>query len=304
MTTGGPDTSDVYEEELSRDGTKYLYDGEWKDLDRQAIQLQVRSPRGLEKAEKEIVRTHHGPVVKSVGQRAYAFKISLGDQIHLIDQMRLMNKARNLGEFLEAVSMFQLMPQNLMCGDVRGNIYYQRTGRVPRRPEGWDWTRPVPGNTSATEWDGFHQMSELVQILNPPAGFMQNCNISPGTMTFDSPMTADRYLPYIYNTSTDSSNPRGRRFLEIMREKGTVDREEAMAMVLDVKLHGTDEMRAKLARSFSRHAKEYPHLEEAARMLEKCEGHGRQDRDGQDQQAPETLGTKPARPPRCSSHSV
>ena len=30
-----------------------------------------------------------------------------------------------------------MIPQNTMYGDVHGNIYYQRTGRVPIRPEGY-----------------------------------------------------------------------------------------------------------------------------------------------------------------------
>jgi hypothetical protein len=72
-----------------------------------------------------------------------------------------------------------------------GNTYHQRTGRVPRRPTGYDWSRPVPGDTAATLWEGVHETCELVQIVNPLTGWMQNCNIALDTMTEDSPMTAD-----------------------------------------------------------------------------------------------------------------
>ncbi len=267
MTTGGPDTSDVYEEEISQDGCSYRYDGEWRKIERQTILVKVRTKEGIGEVEREIARTHHGPIAVSEGRRAYSIKISLLNEVHLLEQIRMMNKARNLGEFLEGVSMLQLMPQNLMYADVHGNLYYQRAGRVPKRPKGYDWKRPVPGNTSKTEWLGIHPMEDLVQVLNPPAGFMQNCNISPGTMTFNSPMTAGRYPKLIYNTSTRSSNSRGRRFLEIMRNAEKVRTEDALAIMVDTKLHGTQEIRERLRRAYAATAGTRANLKEAVDII-------------------------------------
>ncbi len=79
-----------------------------------------------------------------------------------------MMTARNLAEMKQALSHLQLMAQNIMVATVQGDIYYLRNGRVPIRAEGVDPSRPIPGNTSATEWKGIHPMSDLVQIENPP----------------------------------------------------------------------------------------------------------------------------------------
>ena len=67
-----------------------------------------------------------------------------------------MMTARNLAEMKQALSHLQLMAQNIMVGTVQGDIYYLRNGRVPIRPNGVDPSRPIPGNTSATEWKGIH----------------------------------------------------------------------------------------------------------------------------------------------------
>ncbi len=267
MTTGGPDTSDVYEEELNPDGSKYLYDGKLMDLQRETIAIKVRTAEGIKEVERQIARTHHGPVAKTSGGKAYAFKLSLLDQVHLLDQIRLMNTAQNLGEFLKALSMLQLMPQNLMYADIHGNTYYQRSGRVPIRPKGYDWKRPVPGNTSKTEWLGMHPMEDLVQVLNPPSGFMQNCNISPGMMTFNSPLTASRYGSELYNTSTKHTNPRGSRFLEIMRKKGRIGVQDGLEIMVETTLRGTENLRRKLWLAYARRTTKYPTLEKAVRII-------------------------------------
>lgn len=253
-TTGGPDTADVYEEEINPDNPlQYRYDGAWRDISVETIDIEVKSDNGAKKVQRDVHRTHHGPIVERDGNKAYAFKLSYTDEVHLPEQLFRMNKAKNLGEFLNAVGMLQLMPQNVMYGDIYGNMYYVATGRVPIRPAGYDWSLPVPGNTSATEWLGIHKQEELVQILNPPAGFMQNCNISPGTMTPNSPLTPDRYPQYIYNTSVDSSNTRGRRFMEIMEkmDKAKIMYDDALSIANDVQIYGVEAWQQALKDAYS-----------------------------------------------------
>ena len=41
---------------------------------------------------------------------------------------------------MRALDTLALFPQNVMVADTAGHIYYQRTGRVPRRPDGYDWS--------------------------------------------------------------------------------------------------------------------------------------------------------------------
>jgi len=280
MTTGGPNTSDVYEEKLSAEGERYLYDGEWRDIESRTIAIRVNGKDGYREVEREVRRTHHGPIVGVKDGKAYAIKLSLQDQIRLLEQIRLMNLAQNLSDFMDAMSMLQLMPQNTMYADTDGNLYYQRTGRVPIRPEGYDWKGPVPGDTSETEWMGIHPMEDLVQIKDPSAGFMQNCNISPGTMTFDSPLTEERYPDYIYNTSTGSTNARGSRFVEIMRTLENVGFEDAMGIMTDVRIHGIEDQLKLLDDAYERLGDEFPDLREAVEILRDWNGEASTDSQG------------------------
>lgn len=268
-TTGGPDTADVYEEEINPDNPlQYRYDDEWRDVSVEAVEIEVKTDDGMKTVQREIHRTHHGPIVERDGNRAYAFKLSYADEVHLAEQILRMDKAKNLGDFLNAVGMLQLMAQNVMYGDIYGNMYYVRTGRVPIRPSGYDWSRPVPGNTSATEWLGIHGQEDLVQILNPPAGFMQNCNISPGTMTTNSPLTPNRYPEYVYNDSEDRSNARGRRFMEIMEEMDEVTKEDALRIATDTQIQGMDVWQQALVDAYETHSEEFKDLAEAVDIID------------------------------------
>ncbi len=251
MTTGGPDTSDAYELTLNPDNAmQYRYDGEWRELTRRTVDIAVKTDSGVTTVKREALASHHGPVAEQRGDTAYAIKLPYAEEVGVTEQLARMNKARNLGDFLSAMSMAQLIPQNTMYADVHGNTYYQRTGRVPIRPEGFDWTRPVPGDTSASEWLGIHDTADLVQILNPAAGWMQNCNISPGTMTENSPMTADRYPFYLYMHSTEGANARGRRANDRLANATDMTVADATAIANDHYAHGEKPWREALARAF------------------------------------------------------
>ena len=268
LTTGGPDCADVYEERIHpEDPLKYEYDGAWRAIEVEKVAIAVKTPEGTRTESLKVERTHHGPILERRGDRAFAVRTGYDREIGLIEQWLRMAKARNLGEFLNAMRANQALPQNVMYADVFGNIYYVRAGRVPRRPDGYEWDRPVPGWTSATEWEGFYPLAELVQMLNPPGGFMQNCNASPGMMMPSSPMTADRYPAVVYNERTDRVNSRGRRILELFagREKLTV--EDALRFAADTKVHGVEQWQAALTRAIGS-SDELPELVgEAGRLI-------------------------------------
>lgn len=235
-TTGGPDTSDVYEVKLNPDNPmQYRYDGEWKDFTVEQLTIPVK---GQDPAQVTFLYTVHGPLLAEPDKEkgvAYAAATPYIDQPYLLEQMYKMGTAKNTDEFRAALGMNQFMEQNLLFADRDGNVQYVRTGRVPIRPEGdYNWDAPVDGSTSATRWLGIHAVDDLVQVKNPEQGYLQNCNISPGKMTENSPMTPDKYKEYLYNTSWDSTNPRGERALQMLAADDSITEEEAMAIAMDV----------------------------------------------------------------------
>jgi acyl-homoserine lactone acylase PvdQ len=243
MTTGGPDTADVYELTLNADDpSKYLYDGEWRQLTSREIAIEIRDG---EARKFKVYESHYGPIIAQQDGKAYAAKIAYSDCVKASEAWYELNFAKNYKGLVRAAATLQLYPQNVMLADTSGNIYYERVGRVPRRPAGFDWSRPVNGSTSATEWQGFHPSSDHVHLLNPPQGYMQNCNNPPDAMMVDSPLTPDKTMPYIYGDMIYGplngwTTQRGSRAVELLAADDSVTAEEAMTYILDVRPAGFD----------------------------------------------------------------
>jgi acyl-homoserine-lactone acylase len=248
MTTGGPDTSDIYEEELNpANPRQYRYDGQWRDMQIRKEKIGVKKGDSIAWQEIEIEYTHHGPVIAHKDGKAYAIAIPYANEVGLTDQIHEMMTARNLDEMKKALSHFQLMSQNVMVGTVQGDIYYVRNGRVPIRAKGVDPSKPIKGNTSATEWQGIHPMSDLVQITNPPGGYMHNCNVTPFAMMKDSPLVPEKHLPYIYNASkTAPRHQRAEMMTDLLDSAKKVTVEQAIEIAFSDQVYHAELWQARL----------------------------------------------------------
>jgi acyl-homoserine lactone acylase PvdQ len=254
MTTGGPDAADVYEEELNpANRLQYKYDGKWRDMTVRTETIGVKENGKVVPKKFEIAYTHHGPVVAHKMGKAYAMKLPYFDEFRLPEQSYAMATARNLTEMKKALSMFQLMEQNVMVATVDGDIFYVRNGRVPVRPKGFNWRLPVPGNTSASEWLGYHALDDLVQSYNPWQGYLQNCNVSPEHMTRFCPMVPERYAerPYLYNPD-NPLHQRAAMMRDLLHANSRVSIEDAHAMALSTQVYNADLWQARLAAAWDK----------------------------------------------------
>ena len=278
MTTGGPDTADIYELKLNDgDPTRYLYDGQWRALTKREVTIDVK---GAGQKKITIWSSHHGPVVAMREGKAYAAKIAYTDEVQISEAWHEFNMARDYRGAMKAMSTLQLFPQNVMVADTSGNIYYQRTGRVPRRPSGYDWSKPVDGSTSATEWQGLHPASDHLQVLNPPQGYMQNCNIPPDVMMVDSPFSPDKTLRYIYGSSGGHTNQRGARAVQLLHADSSVTVQEALAYAVDIHPYGVERWLEVIKRAdagFGDFHRSNPDYVEAVKDLRSWDGQLRRD---------------------------
>jgi len=230
MTTGGPDTSDVYEEEV-RDG-KYKFRGEWRPLETRHEKIGVKVGDRIDWKDAAIDSTLHGPIVAHKDGKSYAVAIPYADEVRLMDESWGMVTARNLGEMKKALGMLQFMAQNIMVGTVDGDIFYVRNGRVPVRPAGCDASKVMPGAAGKCEWQGVHPFEDLVQITNPEQGYMQNCNASPFAMMKNSPLAPEAYAehPYLYNERRTPPHQRAAMVLDLLDAAHDVTAEQAMGI--------------------------------------------------------------------------
>ena len=256
MTTGGPDTSDVFVEDMNPDNPRqYRYDNQWRDLQVRKVKIGVKKGDQVEWKEQEVEYSHHGPIVAHKKEKAYAMAISYAKEVGLTDQIYETMTARNLGEMKQALGHLQLMGQNVMVSTVQGDIYYVRNGRVPIRAPGIDPSRPIRGCYSTNEWRGIHPLSDLVQIENPPQGYMHNCNVTPFGMMKDSPLTPEKYAahPYLYNASRKAPlHQRAQMMTELLDAAHDVSVDAAIGIAFNPQVYHAERWQERLKAAWAK----------------------------------------------------
>ena len=284
MTTGAPDVADCYEIEVDpADSLRYRYDGEWRRMETREVTIDVR---GGEPVTRTFAYTAHNdvlsPVVARHDGRAYAVSTAYMHTAGDFDQeVYEINLARDIAGVKEAMRRLGMFPQNVMFGDRHGDSWYLRAGRTPIRPDGFDWNRPVPGETSASAWLGIHPLEDLVQLETPRAGYMQNNNISPDVMLENSPLTPDLYPGYIYNDTRNRRNTRSVRAVDVLSRAWNFTLDDAVDLTLDEMWVGTNAWREALRDALNadpeRAREAAPQVRELARRILSFDGHARQE---------------------------
>jgi acyl-homoserine-lactone acylase len=240
-TWNWPNIADVYEEKINpQDSLQYLYEGRWKAIRVNDETFRVKGPKGFETVTLPCYYTHHGPIVKFDKSKhlAYSVKLPNFDGVNYSTHLYRIMKAHNLEEF-KATLKLQLMPRwNLLYTDTR-NIYWVHNALVAERAEGYDWRKPVPGWTKDTEWGAYFPLEKHPQLLNPPAGFVQNCNNPPWLSTLNSGLNPLAPAPYYLlsvpkpEASQEDLNARGERLLKLLGQERKFTLEEMKAIAWD-----------------------------------------------------------------------
>lgn len=230
MTTGGPDTSDAFEEDV-KDG-KYRFKDEWRPLEVRTERIGVKVGNEMKWQDVRIESTHHGPIVAHKDGKAYSMAIPYSNEYKLIDTAWKVATSHNLAEAKKAFADLQYMSQNIMIGTVDGDIYYVRNGRVPIRPKGCDSSKPLSGPAGECEWQGIHPFEDLVQVTNPAQGYMQNCNVSPFAMMKESPLVPEKWAehPYLYNDTRKPPHQRAAMMVDLLDAARNVTAEQAIGI--------------------------------------------------------------------------
>jgi acyl-homoserine-lactone acylase len=112
--------------------------------------------------------------------------------------------------------------------DDKGEIAYLHPQFVPRRDDGFDFTKPVDGANPATDWGSLHALSELPNVVSPPNGWVQNTNAWPYRAAGAFSPDSRRYPKYM---DTVGENFRGVHAQQLLAgSRGwTLDRLQAAA---------------------------------------------------------------------------
>jgi penicillin G amidase len=177
LTIVGTDYDDVFVEEINpKNRNEARWQGEWYPLRVEVDTIQVRG-HGAQRIERKYSR--HGPIFYEdrVNHRAYALRSTLQERgtAEYLGALRL-NQATltpNCSVFVKQQRYYLAPSENMICGDVEGNIAWHASALTPRRAGGWYGRLPVPG-TGEYKWDGFRD--DLPYEYNPERGWIATAN--------------------------------------------------------------------------------------------------------------------------------
>jgi penicillin G amidase len=154
-----------------------------------------------------VPRRNNGPIISLNTTTGAALSIQWTgySATHELDAVLIWASSHNIQEFQKGLPFFSCPPQNIVYGDIHGNIAYFAVGEMPVREDlqagtvngvlpvfirngqgGNEWlpvTHPQPGQSTAFEILPF---AEMPHLINPPAGFFVNANNDPAGVTLNN----------------------------------------------------------------------------------------------------------------------
>ena len=157
------------------DPNRYRYLGEWEAM---TVRTEMIPVKGADDHRATLKYTRHGPVVYEdpENHKAYALRaawLEIGNSPYLASLR--MDQAQTWEEFVEACNYSGIPAENMIWGDVDGNIGYQAVGVSPIRNANWSGLVPVPGD-GRYEWSGYLPIKALPSVKNPEKGFWGTAN--------------------------------------------------------------------------------------------------------------------------------
>ena len=217
-TDNAADLADAYLETFDDPSNlnAYRYGNEYREVEEWQGTISVwRNPiQGATPIQHRYRRTHHGPVVGYREGRWVSVRMAKLEEPGWLAQWYAMTKARTLERFLAAVEPLNMLFGNYTYADREGHILYVYNAAVPRRDPSFDWSQPVDGSDPRTEWQGYHPMAEIPQLLDPSSGYLQNCNSTPFLSSSTDNPSRDAFPSYMANEPDTARARNARRILE------------------------------------------------------------------------------------------
>lgn len=199
-TSSRADAIDEYLLEVTErdDGYYYRYGDTERRLDEKLITLPYRDGDVMHSMDITAYFSHYGPVIREQDGRWVSIKL-MQEPIDALTQSYTRTKASNHEEFYASMELLTNSSNNTVYADSDGNIAYYHGNFIPRRDESFDWNQPLDGSNPATEWQGLHPVDEIITLLNPGNGWIQNTNNTPFNAAGDFSPRIEDYPAYMAN---------------------------------------------------------------------------------------------------------
>ena len=225
------DVIDEFVEEVheKEGGYYYKYGEELRPISSYEVKLKYKQGDKIMEKSVTAYRTHHGPITHMTADKWTATAL-MWKPIEALTQSYIRTKVHGLEEFNQMMDMRTNSSNNTVYADAQGNIAYYHGNFIPKRDIKFDYSKPVDGSNPATDWKGLHAVAEAIKVINPPNGWIQNCNSTPFT-------SADQFSPkkedYPYYMSKDEENFRGLHAIRLLKESVDMDLDKLITLAYD-----------------------------------------------------------------------
>lgn len=237
-TSGYADVADLYSEKVSKKGNAFMYeyDKKLKPVREKEIIIKYQANGSMATKKIKTYYTDHGPVMAKRNGQWISVKANNRSIKGLIQSWQR-TKTKGFEEYKKNMELLSNTSNNTVFADNKGNIAYWHGNFIPKRDTRINWTKPVDGSTSATEWKGLHSLDETVHVYNPATGWIQNCNSTPFTVSGSS---SPKKQNYPYYMAPDGENFRGINAAKIISNNSQYTLDKVIATGYDTHLAAFD----------------------------------------------------------------
>jgi acyl-homoserine lactone acylase PvdQ len=237
-TSTGTDIIDEFEETIVKkdDKTSYKYGNELRPVDSLEITLNYKSADGLKNKTFMMYRTHHGPITHANNNKWVSTAL-MWSPIKALEQSFTRTKKSNHKEFYDMMNIRTNSSNNTVYADADGTIAYYHGNFIPKRNVKFDYTKPVDGSNPETDWNGLHTLEENIMVVNPPNGWIQNCNSTPFTSAAEYSPKPENYPNYM---TSFPENFRGMHAIPLLTKAENLTLDSLIDLAYDTYLPGAD----------------------------------------------------------------
>jgi len=259
------DFMDEFVEDVSMSNgvPSYRYGGEQRPVEVSEVTLKYKDGDVMSERSFEVYHTHHGPITHMLDGKWVATRINW-DPVNALQQSYVRTKQSGYAGFRKMMDIRTNSSNNTVYADSEGNIAYFHGNFIPRRNPQFDFSRPVDGSNPATDWLGLHTVDESISLLNPPNGWIQNCNSTPYTAAAEFSPKREDYPVYM---APDAETFRGLHAVRVLTGVNDMTLDKLIDIAYDPYLPGFERLIPALVKAFDESGAAYAELAPAIDRL-------------------------------------